>query len=77
MMRDPEKVPESIKKQLQEIGLWDVHSANLFRISWKNEQKDSGGLYGGTNHIILPPGTYRVPGQHHHAFRTLVSHRGP
>ncbi len=55
MMKDPEKIPASIKAQLKEIGLWDLHSANLFRISWKNEQKDEGGLFGGANHIVLPP----------------------
>ncbi|MCG8637391.1 MAG: pyridoxal-phosphate dependent enzyme [Desulfobacterales bacterium] len=55
MMKDPGKIPESIKARLSETGLWDLHSANLFRISWKNEQKDSGGLFGGVNHIVLPP----------------------
>lgn len=55
MMKDPKRIPASIKDQLKQIGLWDVHSANLFRISWKNEQKDSGGLFGDTNHIVLPP----------------------
>jgi len=55
MMKDPDKIPAAIKGQLGEIGLWDLHSANLYRISWKNEQKDSGGLYGGVNHFILPP----------------------
>lgn len=55
MMKDPERIPASIKDQLKQIGLWDVHSANLFRISWKNEQKDSGGLFGDTNYIMLPP----------------------
>lgn len=55
MMRNPEKIPAAIREQLKEIGLWDLHSANLFRISWKNEQKDAGGLYDGPNHIVLPP----------------------
>lgn len=55
MMKDPGKIPASIKDQLKQIGLWDLHSANLFRISWKNEQKDSGGLFGEANHIVLPP----------------------
>jgi len=55
MMKNPEKIPATIKKQLESIGLWDLHSANLFRISWKNEQKDSGGLFGDVNHILLPP----------------------
>ena len=55
MMKDPATIPAAIKEQLKEIGLWDLHSANLFRISWKNEQKDFGGLFGGPNHILLPP----------------------
>ena len=55
MMKNPDKIPAAIKEQLKGIGLWDLHSANLFRISWKNEQKDSGGLFGGVNHILLPP----------------------
>lgn len=55
MMKNPDKIPVAIKEQLKGIGLWDLHSANLFRISWKNEQKDSGGLFGGVNNILLPP----------------------
>lgn len=55
MMKDPSKIPAKIKDQLKDIGLWDLHSANLYRISWKNEQEDSGGLFGGANHIVLPP----------------------
>ncbi|OEU47647.1 MAG: pyridoxal-5-phosphate-dependent protein subunit beta [Desulfobulbaceae bacterium S3730MH12] len=55
MMKDPGKIPEVIKDQLSDIGLWDLHSANLYRISWNNEQTDSGGLFGGVNHFILPP----------------------
>jgi cysteine synthase len=55
MMKHPEKIPVTIKDQLKEIGLWDLHSANLFRITWKNEQRDAGGLFGSVNHILLPP----------------------
>lgn len=55
MMKNPEQVPAAIKEQLEQIGLWDLHSANLFRISWKNEQKDFGGLFGNVNHFVLPP----------------------
>jgi cysteine synthase len=55
MMKDPNTIPAAMKDQLKTIGLWDLHSANLFRITWKNEQKDSGGLFGGANHFILPP----------------------
>ncbi|PLX68782.1 MAG: pyridoxal-5-phosphate-dependent protein subunit beta [Denitrovibrio sp.] len=54
-MKHPEKIPAEIKEQLKSVGLWDVNPINLFRITWKNEQKDSGGLYGGVNHIVLPP----------------------
>ena len=55
MMKNPEEVPQKITDQLKAIGLWDLHPANLYRITWKNEPKDSGGLYGGVNHIVLPP----------------------
>ena len=30
-------VPDKIKNQLKNIGLWELHPLNLFRISWKNE----------------------------------------
>ena len=55
MMKNPQTVPEKIKAQLKTIGLWDLHSANLYRITWNNEPEDSGGLFGGVNHIVLPP----------------------
>ncbi len=53
-MRDPSKVPEAIKKELSGIGLWDVHSRNLFRVTWHNEPKAKGGAFGGVNFIELP-----------------------
>ena len=55
MMKNPELVPEEIKAKLKNTGLWDVDPVNLFRITWKNEAKESGGLYGKVNHIVLPP----------------------
>jgi cysteine synthase len=55
MMKHPETIPSAIKEQLKRIGLWDLHPANLFRINWYNEQKDTGGLFHGPNHFILPP----------------------
>ena len=55
MMRNPDKVPQKVKEQLKKTGLWDLHSANLYRITWQNEAKESGGLYAGVNHIVLPP----------------------
>jgi cysteine synthase len=53
-MRDPSKVPEAVKKELSGIGLWDVHSRNLFRVTWHNEPKERGGAFGGVNFIELP-----------------------
>lgn len=55
MMKNPETIPAKIKESLKSVGLWEVNPLNLFRITWKNEQKDSGGQYGEVNHIILPP----------------------
>jgi cysteine synthase A len=53
-MRDPARIPESVKKELSGIGLWDVHSRNLFRVNWHNEPKERGGAFGGVNYIELP-----------------------
>lgn len=44
-MRNPSKTPDRIKDELKDIDLWDVVSQNLFRITWKNEPKDKGGLF--------------------------------
>ena len=55
MMRDPRLVPDTVKQVLAKTGLWDVHPANLYRITWKNEPREHGGLFGGVNHLILPP----------------------
>jgi cysteine synthase len=55
-MRDPSTVPDSIRADLKGIGLWDVTSRNLFRITWKNEPKEKGGLYRPiANYMELPP----------------------
>jgi len=53
-MRDPSKMPDGVKEELKEIGLWDVNPRNLYRITWKNEPKVKGGLFGGVNYIELP-----------------------
>jgi hypothetical protein len=53
-MADPSLVPAGIGEELAEIGLWDLHSRNLFRITWKNEPVESGGGFGGVNFIELP-----------------------
>ncbi|MEN8173289.1 MAG: pyridoxal-phosphate dependent enzyme [Chloroflexota bacterium] len=53
-MKDPSLIPDKIKEELREIGLWDIHPRNLFRISWHNEPVASGGNYGGVNYLELP-----------------------
>lgn len=53
-MRDPSRVPEKIKQRLKRVGLWDVDPANLFRITWKNEPVERGGLYNRGNWIEFP-----------------------
>lgn len=52
--RDPSLIPDDVKNKLANIGLWDVTSENLFRISWKNEPVAHGGGYGGVNYIEFP-----------------------
>ena len=44
-MQHPETIPEKIQEKLKTVGLWDVNPLNLFRITWKNEAKESGGLF--------------------------------
>ena len=53
-MAHPEKIPRGIKDELRNIGLWDLHSRNLFRITWKNEPVKSGGGFGGVNYMEIP-----------------------
>ena len=54
-MRDPSRVPETIKARLRQVGLWDVDPVNLFRITWKNEPVAEGGLFNDGNWIEFPP----------------------
>ena len=55
-MRNPETVPAAVKERLRGVGLWDVNPLNLFRITWKNEPAEAGGLYRDVpNYIELPP----------------------
>ena len=53
-MRDPSLVPDSIRQELQSVGLWDLDPRNLFRITWHNEPTPSGGGYGPVNYLELP-----------------------
>jgi cysteine synthase A len=52
--QNPELIPKKIKVQLKKIGLWDVNPLNLFRITWKNEPTEKGGLFGNVNYLELP-----------------------
>ena len=53
-MRDPSTVPQKIKDRLKHVGLWDVDPVNLFRITWKNEPQERGGLFNHGNWIEFP-----------------------
>ena len=60
-MKDPSKIPAKVKKELAGIGLWDVAPRNLFRITWHNQPKASGGGFGGVNYLELPSSLTGVP----------------
>ena len=53
-MARPEKIPGGIKDELKNIGLWDLNSRNLFRITWKNEPVKYGGEFGDVNYMEMP-----------------------
>ena len=44
-MRHPEEIPGKIQDRLRHVGLWDVDPLNLFRITWKNQPVERGGLF--------------------------------
>jgi cysteine synthase len=54
-MRNPQLILEKIKEELKHIGLWDLNSLNLFRLTWKNEPTKHGGGFGKVNFMELPP----------------------
>ncbi len=54
MMRDPSLIPTDVKTALGEIGLWDLHPMNLYRISWHNEPVVQGGGFGDVNYVEWP-----------------------
>jgi cysteine synthase A len=53
-MKNPDLIPDKVKEELKGIGLWDVNPRNLFRITWHNEPKAQGGLFGGVNYFEFP-----------------------
>lgn len=62
MLYDPTKVPAKVQEELKTVGLWDVNPRNLFRITWYNEPKTSGGVYNPVpNHIELPSSITGIP----------------
>ncbi len=60
-MKDPSKIPPEILDKLRTTGLWEIDPVNLFRVSWHNEPKESGGLFGAPNYIEFPPALTGVP----------------
>ncbi|HSN77784.1 MAG TPA: pyridoxal-phosphate dependent enzyme [Anaerolineae bacterium] len=60
-MRHPELIPGTIKRQLDDVGLWDLNPLNLFRITWHNQPVEQGGEFGGVNYLVLPPELTGVP----------------
>ena len=61
-MQHPETIPEKIQEKLKTVGLWDVNPLNLFRITWKNEAKESGGLFQEVpNYVEIPSELSGVP----------------
>ena len=61
-MQHPETIPEKVREKLKTVGLWEVNPLNLFRITWKNEPKEHGGLFQAVpNYIELPPALTGVP----------------
>lgn len=59
--RNPALIPDHIKADLANIGLWDITPRNLFRITWRNQATASGGGFGGVNVVELPPSLTGVP----------------
>jgi cysteine synthase len=54
-MKNPDLIPDQIKSELAQIGLWEVNPRNLFRITWKNEPIERGGGFNGVNYMEFPP----------------------
>ena len=52
--RNPALIPDAVKRNLADVGLWDLNPVNLFRINWHNEPTARGGGYDGVNFIEFP-----------------------
>jgi cysteine synthase len=53
-MKNPDLIPDTVRERLKEVDLWEVNPLNLFRITWKNEPKVKGGVFGGVNYMEFP-----------------------
>ena len=53
-MANSEKIPAEVQKELTSIGTDDVHSRNLFRVTWENEPTRDGGGFDGVNYMEIP-----------------------
>lgn len=51
----PDKIPKKIREELKNVGLWDLNSRNLFRLTWKNDPVEFGGGFGEVNIMEFPP----------------------
>ena len=61
-MQHPETIPGKVQDKLKAVGLWDVNPLNLFRVTWKNEAKESGGLFQAVpNYVEIPSKLSGVP----------------
>lgn len=61
-MQHPETIPEKVQAKLKKVGMGDVDPLNLFRITWKNEPVEAGGLFRQVpNYIELPSSLTGVP----------------
>ena len=60
-MKDPQTIPAPIVDRLADVGLWDLHPLNLFRITWKNEPVKTGGRFGDVNVFEFPSELTGVP----------------
>jgi hypothetical protein len=59
--KNPALIPAKILEQLREVGLWDLNPLNLFRITWHNEPRSQGGLFGKVNYLEFPSELTGVP----------------
>lgn len=60
-MKDPSRLSPQVRQRLGSVGLWEVNPANLFRITWKNDPKASGGGFGPVNYLEFPSSLTGVP----------------